>query len=283
MAEQKLDGFLEEGRSARITPLALRSNTKWTVDWDQYTRYRPPYPPSVEKLIMDYHRAHSMSLRLAHDVGSGSGVFARRLAEYFQHVHVSDPTPAFIEQARQRLDKWFTDHWWKGRFTFSLTSGEQAHEVAAKQSVDLVTLMQCVHWIYQDQMVQSVAASLAPHGTMAVVVVHPAPRGCGNTTVDRAVQRLFEFWIDNVLESAGGKDSTMAKRFLPQAFSGVGSVRLAESSFAQEVTERIDINVHNRGTTPFAVNGYEHLAAPSRATPLHRRYEFTSDDAEGMG
>ena len=251
------------------------------VDWDKYTSYRPKYPPSLEKLIMDYHRAHSNSLRMAHDVGSGSGVFAPTLAEYFQHVHVSDPKPAFIVQARQRLDQWFAEHWWKSRFTFSVTAAENADEVAAKRSVDLVTLMQCVHWTDQDRTVESVAASLAPNGTMAIVAYNPAPAVVGNELTNQAVRQLFAFWADNIIDAAGGKESMLAMKFIPQENSGVESILLPDGLFIQDVTKRIEINITGRGEAPHALPGHEHLMGLSRANPLHRRYEYSSEEREG--
>ena len=232
---------------------------------------------------MEYHRAHSNSLRLTHDVGSGSGVFATKLAEYFQHVHVSDSNATFVKQAKQRLDKWFAEHWWKAKFTFSVTSAENADEVAARESVDLVTLMQCAHWMDQEAMVKSVGASLAPNGTLAVVLIRPVPTVIGNESVNAAVQRLFAFWGKSVAAAAGGKEALMWQRYLPQGNAGTECIRLPDPTFIQDVTKRIEINVQGRGRAPHAIRGLEDLVAPSQANSQHRRYEYTSEDPEGEG
>ena len=253
------------------------------MDWDRYDRYRPKYPASLVKLVMEFQRAHSNAFRFAHDVGSGSGVFAPNLAEYFQHVHVSDPKAGFIEQARERLDVWFEKHWWKGRFTFTVTPAEKAGEIAAKRSVDLVTLMQCAHWTDQDDMVRSVAASLTPNGTMALVHIHPEPTVVGNDAVSTLVRRLFEFWVENIIEAAGGTDSKLYKSYLPQSNAALESVHLPEDLFIQDVTKRIYINVRGQGSSAFIVSGSEGMVADSRASPQHRRYEYSSDDSEGTG
>ena len=84
------------------------------------------------------------------------------LAEYFQHVHVSDISPEFVGEARKKLDDWFERRFWKPRFTFSVTAAEKAHKVVAKRSVDLIALLQCAHWTDQDAMIRSTAASLVP-------------------------------------------------------------------------------------------------------------------------
>ncbi|KAK3686961.1 hypothetical protein LTR37_019315 [Vermiconidia calcicola] len=252
------------------------------IDWDESAYYQQRYPPSLDKVIMDFHRAHSNSLRLAHDVGSGSILFASRLAEYFQHVHASDRKSANIERARQRLDSWHAENWWKGKFTFSVTPAEKAHEIAALGSVDLVTLIECAPWTDQDAVVDSVAKSLAPNGTLAVDTTNPAPTVIGNELVNALVRELFDFWINALLQELH-PNSTIGKRYLAQANSGVECVPLPEGKFIQDVTKRIDINTHGRGSDAHALPGHEDMALPSRAHPDHRRYEFSSEDPEGRG
>jgi hypothetical protein len=47
---------------------ALKKN-----DWDRYHEFRPPYPPSMWRTWMEYHREHGGQFRDAHDIGSGKG------------------------------------------------------------------------------------------------------------------------------------------------------------------------------------------------------------------
>lgn len=103
-----------------------------SADWDEHAHYRPVYPPSLEKLIMDYHRAHSNSLRLAHNIGSGTGVFVPTLANYFSHVHVSDPDDSYVELARSRLSAYHENNWARAKFTFSQCPPEKSHLCVAK-------------------------------------------------------------------------------------------------------------------------------------------------------
>ena len=157
------------------------------------------------------------------------------------------------------MDAWFAEHWWKGRFTFSVTKAEKADEIAAKGSVDLVTLIQCAHLTDHDEMVDSAARSLGPNGTLAVVQINPAPTVVSNDVVREAVTRLFHFWGRNMLEAKGGKESLMGTRYLPQGNAGVECIPLPEGAFIQDVTKRIDINVRGRGKTPHAIPGFEDL------------------------
>lgn len=232
---------------------------------------------------MDFHRAHSNSFRLAHDVGTGSGIFATVLADYFNHVHLSDAKPEYIAEAKSKLDKWFEDYWFKARFTFSTTPAEKADEPVVKGSVDCVTMMQCAHWVDQKATVHAIARSLTPNGSLIVVSINPSPVIVDNKIVKEAVDRLFNFWMRNVLEFAGGPDSQTAQTFVPQHNSGVESIPLPEGDWIQDVTKRIDINVRDRGKAAHAAPGYEAVVLPSHANDQHRRYAYTSEDPEGQG
>ena len=217
-------------------------------------------------------------------MGPGSGVFATKLAEYFQHVHVSNSNASFIKHAREVIDRWFAEKWWKARFTFSVTQPETANEAVAKRSVDLTTLMQCAHLTDQEAMIHSVADSLTSKATLAIVQINPAPYVIDNDAVKQAVDRLFAFWGENTLETGGGPQSLMGTTYLPQGNAGTHCVPLPDELFIQDSVQRFDINVRERGRTPHAIPGQEHLVMPSQATSEHEKEEFSSDeDAEGAG
>lgn len=206
-----------------------------------------------------------------------------RLAEHFAHVHVSDAKSQFIDEAKKRLDKWSAMNPSKGTFSFSVTPAEKADEPVVNGCVDLVTLMQCAHWTDQDAMTDAVVKSLAPTGTLAIVSINPSPCVVGNEVVKAAVNRLFTFWMSKVLEFSGGPEGATAKRFVPQHNSGVDSVPLSEDLFTPDAVKRIEINTRGRGKAAHAAPGYADLVAPSRASALHQRYEYSSEDPEGEG
>lgn len=143
--------------------------------------------------------------------------------------------------------------------------------------------MQCAQWLDQDAVVAAVARSLSPNGSLVVVSVNPAPTVVDNDTVNTLVRDLFQYWLANVLEAAGGKDSMMSRRYVPQGNAGMECFPLPDGAFIQDVTKRIDINATGRGSAPHAVPGHEALLAASRADAQHRRYAFSSDDPEGEG
>lgn len=250
------------------------------TNWD---KYRPIYPPSTVKLIMDYHRAHSNSLRLAHDIDSGSGVFVPTLAEYFQHVHVSDTNHTNVAKAREKLGEWYAQNWWKAKFSFSVTAAENADECVACGSVDMVTLMMSAHRTDIEATVRSVARSLAPNGTLAIVQYSPACTVVDNETVNAAVQSLFKVWGQQIMRTADSENGSTAQRGMVQGNSGLDYVPLPEGLFIQDVTKRIKINLRGRVEKAFVLPGQEGRVACSRVGPDHRKYEFCCPEKEAEG
>nr|POE56423.1 methyltransferase gedg [Quercus suber] len=249
-----------------------------TTDWQNYATHRPRYPASTVKLIVDFHRAHSNSLRLAHDAGTGSGVFAPVLSEYFDHVHVSDPTAHSIALARENLSRWYAENWWKGKFTFSTSAAEDSDQLFADGSVDFTSLLECAHWTDAERMVESVAKTLAPNGTLAIVYYHPFPYVVDNPRVDEVVGELMKLCASQMDRSEGDMERTVM-----QAHAGLDYIPLPENLFIQDVTKRIYINLRGRGDMAFSMLGEGTPKAPSRVGEQHRRYEYSHPEPEADG
>ncbi|KAK5714223.1 hypothetical protein LTR17_017305 [Elasticomyces elasticus] len=218
------------------------------------------YPRSTEDLVLEYHRAHSNSLRLAHDLGIGSGRFARQLAKYFQHVHVSHPNPAKLGTVRDDLGSWYAQHWWEAKFSFSVGMPEHAANCAVPGSVDLVTIMDSAHSANTTDMVRSVAESLAPNGTMAIVQREPYPLIVSSHEINALAQSLFSLTDTNFRNSS------------------LDNVELPDGLFIQDVTKRIAINAADRvDASSF------HESTPTGVHPAHRRYNFSDPAPETAG
>lgn len=142
-------------------------STYATTDWDHYQKGRPPYPASLKELIYKYHRQHAGAQwkRLV-DVGAGSGVAAANFLADFSTAHISDPSPANLEQARAFLSSKSSDCGTK--LEYGVATGEHAHEQAGEGSADLVICATAAHFIDPDGLVSSAARMLRPGGTMAV-------------------------------------------------------------------------------------------------------------------
>ena len=178
--------------------------------WDAFKRTGPRYPPSLEKLIMDYHHKHSKSWQLAHDMGPGSGVYSPTLARYFRHVHVSDPNSTGLATSRQQLSAWSAQNKKsRGRFTFSCEKAEQGHDAVADRTVDMAVMTEGAHFSNPEPLARSVAQTLSQGGTLALVSYSPVCRITGNPRANEAVKSLFNAWglqpWDVVCKDARGK------------------------------------------------------------------------------
>lgn len=257
--------------------------TSWETSsaslWESFKRTGPRYPPSLEKLIFDYHHKHGKSWQLAHDAGAGSGVYSPVLARYFRHVHVSDPNPTGLATSRQALSAWMAEtKKSRGRFTFSNSKAEQGHESVADKTVDMVVMMEGAHFTNPEVMVRSAAQTLASQGTLALVSYSPVCRVTGNPGANDAVQRLHAAWgaqpWDVVCGDARGK-----KNFS----QGLDFVPLPEDIFDPTKTRRITINTAGKGSSAFAslVPGAAADASDNKVrVNSERRQDFSSENGD---
>lgn len=106
--------------------------------------YNAPYQDAFVRYIMDYHRGHTNSLRLAVVVSTGTEIgFAAPLARYFSHVHLH--LTGDIMPARQMLSRHYANHWEQGRFTLSTGRLASVQYGLAGRSVDMVLFDDCAH------------------------------------------------------------------------------------------------------------------------------------------
>ena len=242
--------------------------------WEPFKRLGGPrYPPSLEKLLMDYHHKHSKSWQLAHDMGSGSGVYAPTMARYFRHVHVSDPSSGGLATSRQVLSSWAAENKKsRGRFTFSIGKAEQGHDAVADKTVDLAIMMEGAHFTNSAMTVRSAAQTLAQHGTLAIVSYSPTCRVNGNPAANAAVQKLFAAWPHQAWDVVCGDDNGKKQFSL-----GLDFVPLPEDVFDQSKTRRIMINY---GKDAFSVPGNTPDASDSRVRKEERHQDYTSENGD---
>lgn len=133
-----------------------------TFDAARYDAARPSYPAEFYDTLVAYHQSRDTSSRdLAVDVGCGLGFVAFELAERFKHVIGTDVSATMIEKckgdARSR----------QPGIEFVVGSGEQAPEVIAPGSVDLITGAECCHWMDHPRFFEESHRILKPSGTLA--------------------------------------------------------------------------------------------------------------------
>lgn len=123
-----------------------------------YAKFRPVAPQALIDKILEYLRAKTTNLKLAVDVGCGPGISTTVLAPYFEEVHGYDVSEAQIDEAKA-INKC-------ANVSFSVSPAETISE--RDESVQLVTVMQAVHWFDLDAFYKEVTRVLVPNGVLAL-------------------------------------------------------------------------------------------------------------------
>ena len=116
-----------------------------------YAAYRPRYPDSLFKFLAGLTPQHRSAL----DCGTGNGQAALGLADHFERVIATDPSPAQIENAvpHQRIEY---------RAAPADSSG------LPERSMDLVTAAQALHWFEPVSFFAEAQRVLVEDGAIAV-------------------------------------------------------------------------------------------------------------------
>ena len=116
-----------------------------------YAKHRPSYPPEAVRFIIDSGPVHTCA-----DIGAGTGIFSRLLADQGLTVIAIEPNAAMVAAA--------TPH---PCVTFRPGSAEQTGLDTA--SMDLVTCAQAFHWFKHDTALPELRRILNPAGRIAVI------------------------------------------------------------------------------------------------------------------
>ncbi|GME82086.1 unnamed protein product [Ambrosiozyma monospora] len=163
------------------TIMATYKQTKF--DTNKYHSFRPTYPDSFYEYLIDYHNngvlngsnSDANGLKKANegtllDVGSGTGIVALPLSQFFKNTIVSDPSSTMISQAKTEFENlsssipnFNTEH----DIKFKVVNGEQLHSQIEPNSIDVLTAAECVHWMSPPDFLNSAYTILKPGGTLA--------------------------------------------------------------------------------------------------------------------
>nr|POE58660.1 methyltransferase tpcm [Quercus suber] len=114
-----------------------------SMDWDAYIQFRPVYPEELYATIYAYHDSHGGAYDSAVDVGAGVGIVSAELIKKFSRVVVTDPSEAYVSQAKKHFAAFPQD-----RLAFvQIKAEELSLEILAEgEKFDLVTAAECLHW-----------------------------------------------------------------------------------------------------------------------------------------
>lgn len=166
-----------------------------------YAKFRPTAPQAFIDEIMKFVKVHIFDFDLAVDVGCGPGISTSPLAPYFKEVHGYDVSEAQINEARA-LNTF-------NNVSFCMSPAEKIAE--KDESVQLITVMQAVHWFDLDSFYKEVRRVLMPHGVLALgSYLIPKPVSKDQKKMDNIIQNeiymgeLKNYWepvravIDNL-------------------------------------------------------------------------------------
>ncbi len=120
---------------------------------EAYAKYRPSYPPEAIHFILK--GLNSSNMLLIADIGAGTGIASRLLAEQGARVVAIEPNLAMLSAAEPHL-----------HVQFRQGSAEQTGLTDC--SVDLVTTFQAFHWFDPQITLPEFARILKPKGRLAV-------------------------------------------------------------------------------------------------------------------
>ncbi|CUS21147.1 LAQU0S02e07030g1_1 [Lachancea quebecensis] len=129
---------------------------------DFYQENRPRYPESLYEAILSYHNS---SLKLAVDVGCGTGISTLPLLKSFEKVIGCDPSPTMLDSAKKFKNTLPGDD--KDRIEYRVCDAEGLASMYATNHVDLVTGAESIHWVDEERFFEQAFQILKPNGTLA--------------------------------------------------------------------------------------------------------------------
>ncbi len=141
--------------NAESTPLhTLNPLARFSDRADDYAKYRPSYPPLAIDAILE--GLGNLSQLLAADIGAGTGISSRLLAERGVRVIAIEPNAAMREAAEPHPLVEFRD-------------GSAEATNLPDASVDLITCFQAFHWFNPEPTLLEFHRILKRSGRLAVV------------------------------------------------------------------------------------------------------------------
>jgi len=132
---------------------SYRPKERFSERAEDYARYRPGYPPEALDFILAGLPACALSVA---DVGAGTGISSRALAERGAQVLALDPNIAMIQTAEPNAG-------------VKYRRGDAEATGLPAASVDLVTAFQAFHWFERDAAMREFKRILKRPGRVAFV------------------------------------------------------------------------------------------------------------------
>lgn len=153
----------------------MYQNDLFSTQADYYARYRPRYPDDLFVYLAEMAPGHE----LAWDAGTGNGQAALGLAAHFSQIVATDSS-----------ERQITHSFRHARIRFRVGPVEEVD--LERQSVDIITSAQAIHWFDLDLFYQSVFRVLKPGGLIAVWCYD-------RTEIDPAIDRVVKSYSSEIV------------------------------------------------------------------------------------
>ncbi|MRN52589.1 class I SAM-dependent methyltransferase [Paenibacillus monticola] len=125
-----------------------------------YSRYRPLYPSSLVRYLVDQFALDGAGRML--DLGCGSGQFALRFTDWFQQIMGLDTESEMLDEAKRLATEFRVDNiqWLNGK----------AEDITAEfGEFRLVTIAKAFHWMDRDRVLDLLYNNVASNGGIAII------------------------------------------------------------------------------------------------------------------
>lgn len=127
---------------------------RFTTRADAYVAGRPSYPPeAIDAIFAGFGDPSSLALA---DLGAGTGISSRLLADRGAHVFAIEPNAAMREAAQENANVEWID-------------GTAEHTTLPDASVDIIAAFQAWHWVDHPVAIDEARRIARPGGKLAVV------------------------------------------------------------------------------------------------------------------
>jgi ubiquinone/menaquinone biosynthesis C-methylase UbiE len=159
---------------------------------ENYARHRPDYSTTVLRALTTFVGAHEPGFRVA-DVGAGTGLWTRMLAEEGLSVRAVEPCDAMREQGIQYTQG--------SEVKWSAGSGEATGLPGG--SVNWVTMASSFHWVKQPDGLREFHRILRPGGHLTVLW---NPRDIESSPVHRQIDEIVHQMVPGLKRVSSGHE-----------------------------------------------------------------------------
>jgi len=136
----------------------MNNTEKFSNKSEVYTRYRPSYPEEFIKFLRK--TIHTCEDRIVADVGTGTGILTKQLANKVQKVYAVEPNDGMRKSCIEYCNK---------LKNVIIINGSAENTTLPDKCVDIITVAQAFHWFDREKTKFEFQRILKPNGKVVLV------------------------------------------------------------------------------------------------------------------